>query len=203
MNSKIKSIVANSISIFLIIFWLYVGFEKAWSWKNFQLSLHQQPIPTWSVDILYWLLPLAEIVTGILLAIWISKLKRLGYWGSILLLTTFTIFIGLGVVGVYEKRPCTCASIFNDMSWEWHLVVNILLLAISILGLNLIRPNLNNPTTHKPYRNSIALFLLYAVLTKMGTIQNQQLSWVDNVYVVPEKMQLYPSILVHCAIVVR
>lgn len=203
MNNRAKHNIAYSISIFLIVFWLYVGMEKAWSWKNFELSLQQQPIPFWSVDILYWLLPLAEVLTGILLAFRSNKLQRLGYWGSILLLTAFTIFIGLGVAGVYEKRPCTCASIFNAMSWEWHLVVNVLLLAVSILGLYLIRPNSTATSPYKRYKKNINLFLLYVLLSTIGTVQNQQLSWTDNVYVVAEKMQPYPSNLVHGATVAR
>lgn len=197
MNKKAKNIIAYSISIFLIIFWLYVGLEKASSWKNFQLSLQQQPLPTWSVGILYWLLPLAEMLTGTLLAFRSNKLQRLGYWGSILLLSAFTIFIGLGVAGVYEKRPCTCASIFNAISWEWHLVINAILLALSILGLYVTGQTPTAPTALKPYRRRIALFLFYALLTPIGTVQKQQLAWANNVYAVPEKMQPYPSRLVH------
>lgn len=197
MNNRVKHIIANSISIFLIIFWLYVGLEKAWSWKNFELSLHQQPLPAWSVGILFWLVPLIEIVTGVLLAFRISKLKRLGYWGSILLLTAFTIFIGLGVAGVYEKMPCHCSSIFNDLSWEQHLVINLILLMVSIVGLYLTQLKPTPPNPHREYRKSVALFLLYATLSTTGKVQKQQLAWADNVFVVSEKMQPYPSGLVH------
>lgn len=201
MKNKTKNIIAYSISIFLIIFWLYVGLEKSWSWRNFQLSLHQQPLPSWSVDILYWFLPLAEVLTGVLLAFRSNKLQLLGYWGSILLLSAFTIFIGLGVTGVYEKRPCTCASIFNEMSWEWHLVINVLLLAISVVGLNFMHSKSTTTRNHDPYRKSIVLFLAYVILSTMGIVQNQNLAWADNVYIVAEKMQPYPSVLVHCATV--
>ncbi|WP_400261915.1 MauE/DoxX family redox-associated membrane protein [Sphingobacterium sp. SG20118] len=193
MNNRVKHIIANSISIFLIIFWLYVGLEKAWSWKNFQISLHQQPLPTWSVDILYWLVPLVEIATGVLLAFQISKLKRLGYWGSILLLASFTIFIGLGVAGVYEKRPCTCASIFSGMSWEWHLVVNIILLSISILGLILLRPASLSSGDSERYSKSVRLFILYLALSTIGTVQSRPFGDKTNAFVMPQKMTTYPS----------
>ncbi len=53
---------------------------------------------------------------------------------SALLLFVFSIYIGFGVLGLYEKRPCGCASVFSDLSWTAHLIVNIILLMVSILG---------------------------------------------------------------------
>ncbi|MEN5435279.1 MauE/DoxX family redox-associated membrane protein [Sphingobacterium faecium] len=187
MNSKIKSIIAYSISILLIIFWLYVGLEKAWSWKNFELSLHQQPLPEWSIGIIYWLVPLVEIATGVLLAFRRNKLKQLGYWGSILLLTAFTIFIGLGVIGVYEQRPCTCSSIFNELSWNWHLVVNVALLIISILGLylNRVSNDLDHPTQQRKTKNTPALFKL---LLNFSRAQYNRLRKMF-----PKKFALFPG----------
>ncbi|AIM37246.1 hypothetical protein KO02_11505 [Sphingobacterium sp. ML3W] len=193
MKNTIKNITTYSISIFLIIFWLFVGLEKATSWKNFELSLHQQPLPVWSIGIIFWLIPLIEILTGFLLIFRGHQLQRWGYWGSILLLTAFTIFIGLGVLDVYEKTPCHCSSIFNDISWEQHLVINMVLLMVSIVGLYLTQLKPTTPNPHREYRKRVALFLLYATLSAEGTVQKQQLAWADNVFVVPEKMQPYPS----------
>ncbi|MBB2949333.1 MauE/DoxX family redox-associated membrane protein [Sphingobacterium sp. JUb56] len=197
MTRKVKHIIAYIISIFLIIFWLFVGLEKAWSWQNFRISLQQQPLPQWSMSILFWLVPLIEIATGILLAFQNRKLQRLGYWGSILLLTAFTIFIGLGVAGVYEKRPCTCSSIFNEMSWEWHLVVNIILLSVSILGLFMLRPASLSSGDSERYSKSVRLFIIYLILSSIGTVQSRPLGLKTNAFVMPQKMTTYPSNLVY------
>lgn len=196
MNKNIKHIIATSIGIFLIIFWLFVGLEKAWGWQNFRISLQQQPLPEWSIGVLFWLVPLIEIVTGILLAFQNRKLQRLGYWGSILLLTAFSIFIGLGVAGFYEKRPCTCSSIFNEMSWEGHLVVNIVLLGISITGLRLSRPEVISPGDSGRYTKSVQLFLLFILLTSIGTVQSSTFWRETDAFVMPQKMATYPSNLV-------
>lgn len=197
MNNKLRHIIAYSISIFLIIFWLFVGLEKAWSWQNFRISLQQQPLPDWSIGIIFWLIPLVEILTGILLAFRNNKLRRLGYSGSILLLSAFTIFIGLGVAGVYEKRPCTCSSIFNEMSWEWHLVVNIILLSVSILGLLMLRPPLISSGDSERYSKSVRLFILYLALSTIGTVQSRPFGVKTNAFVVPQKMTTFPSSLVY------
>lgn len=197
MKIRLRHTIKYSISIFLIVFWLFVGLEKAWSWQNFRISLQQQPLPDWSIGIIFWLIPLTEILTGILLAFRTNKLQRLGYWGSILLLSAFTLFIGLGVAGVYEKRPCTCSSIFNEMSWEWHLVVNIILLSVSILGLFLLRPASLSSSDSERYRKSVRLFILYLVLSSIGTVQSRPCGIKTNAFVMFQKMNTFPSSAVY------
>lgn len=197
MNNRVRHISAYIISIFLIIFWLFVGLEKAWNWQNFRISLQQQPLPDWSIGFIFWLVPLVEILTGILLAFRTNRLQRLGYWGSILLLSAFSIFIGLGVAGVYEKRPCTCSSIFNEMSWEWHLVVNIILLSISIWGLFMIRPAFLSSGDSERYSKSVRLFILYLILSSIGTVQSRPFGVKTNAFVMPQKMTTFPSSLVY------
>jgi len=63
-----------------------------------------------------------------------STVSAIPYALSAILLLIFSIYIGLGVAGVYADRPCGCASVFGGLSWDWHLLVNILLLSLSILG---------------------------------------------------------------------
>ncbi|SFS39754.1 MauE/DoxX family redox-associated membrane protein [Sphingobacterium wenxiniae] len=65
---------------------------------------------------------------------------------SALLLLAFTIYIALGVAGFYAQRPCGCASVFSGLSWDWHLLANIVLLGLSILGKSLYESSA--PTDH-------------------------------------------------------
>ncbi|NQD72096.1 hypothetical protein HP439_15325 [Sphingobacterium shayense] len=53
---------------------------------------------------------------------------------SAVLLAVFSVYIGLGLLGMYEKRPCGCASVFSQLSWSSHLIVNLILLFVSLLG---------------------------------------------------------------------
>ncbi len=121
-----------TIRIFLMIFWLYVALDKLWSLQGFHLSLLKQPFPHWWADVLFWALPLVELVAALL---FIGRRSRtIAYLLSSLLMLAFTVYIGLGVAGVYAKRPCSCASVFRGMSWNTHLIVNIALLGISLYG---------------------------------------------------------------------
>ena len=131
MNKGIKHIIFNCISTFLLVFWIYVSVDKFMGLHAFQNALLRQPFPDWWADILYWLLPLSEMIIGLL---FIGRYRRAGYVLSATLLLVFSLYIGLGLAGLYTERPCGCASVFSMLSWKWHLVVNLFLLALSILG---------------------------------------------------------------------
>lgn len=162
MKTKVSHITSSSIHIFMLLFWLYVAVDKMWQLPEFHLSLLRQPFPDWWADILFWLLPVVELGIGLLFAI--KSLKRYKpllfnpYLLSIILLTIFTIYIGLGVAGLYKQKPCGCAAVFGGLSWGWHLIINLVLIFVSILGWYL-----NGPTTPMVRCKQYEKRMLYAV----------------------------------------
>src|SRR5690606_38027169 len=132
MNNKRKHIILYCIRITLMVFWLYVALDKLWNLDGFHASLLKQPFPNWWADVLFWLLPITELGVAVLFAL--RRFRSIPYLLSALLMFVFTVYIGLGVAGLYAKRPCSCASVFHGMSWERHLIVNIALLGISLYG---------------------------------------------------------------------
>lgn len=131
MKPRIRHITSHSLHILLMLFWLYVALDKLWDLPNFHRALLKQPFPNAWADVLYWALPIAELGLAIL---FVLTRKGYTYLLSAFLMLSFTIYIGLGVAGVYATRPCGCASVFGGLSWDWHLLVNIVLLGLSILG---------------------------------------------------------------------
>ncbi|HLS94239.1 MAG TPA: MauE/DoxX family redox-associated membrane protein [Sphingobacterium sp.] len=131
MKTKAKHIASSCISTFLTMFWLYVSLDKLWAPARFRAALLRQPFPDWWADVLYWSLPLAELGIAML---FVLQRRRPAFLLSALLLLIFTIYIGLGVAGLYVQRPCGCASVFSGLSWTWHLAVNLGLLGLSIVG---------------------------------------------------------------------
>lgn len=149
MKTKAVHIGKCSIRIFLMVFWLYAALDKLWELEAFHRSLLRQPFPDVWADVLYWSLPLAELGTAFLFVdakkSVIANPTRgrekqslfsptLPYLVSATLMLVFTVYIALGVAGAYSELPCGCASVFSGMTWRSHLLVNILLLALSILG---------------------------------------------------------------------
>lgn len=137
MNSRAKHITRQSIRIFLMVFWIYVATDKLLALDAFHSALQRQPLPSMLIDKLYWALPLFELFVAFL---FIGRYKRYAYTLSTLLLFSFSVFIAPGLVGFYAERPCGCASVFTQLSWPWHLVVNLILLSLSILGWYLTGP---------------------------------------------------------------
>lgn len=59
------------------------------------------------------------------------------YLLSTVLLSVFSGYIAIALMGAWSKIPCGCGSVISGMSWGEHLVFNLVFLGISILGLRL------------------------------------------------------------------
>lgn len=162
MKTKALHIAPFSIQIFLLVFWLYVGVEKLWNLQGFHSALLRQPFPDSWADTLYWNLPIIELGIGLLFVF--PKTKRPAFLFSALLLLIFSIYISLGVVGVYAQRPCGCASVFNGLTWERHLVVNLALFSLSILGWYLNGPTAPIDNRGIRHKRSVMLFRAFMLL---------------------------------------
>jgi uncharacterized membrane protein YphA (DoxX/SURF4 family) len=129
-----------ALTLLLLALWIPVGMEKLWDLDRFRRTLVQQPVPEFTVDVLYWAIPLLELLcAGLLVLGWMkvkhsSRWLRLGMGLSSVLMLGFTVFIALGVLDVYEKRPCGCGSVLKGMSWEDHLWFNGVFLGLSVWG---------------------------------------------------------------------
>lgn len=190
MKTKTRHIIRYSLQIFLMIFWLYVALDKLWGLKAFHIALQRQPFPNCWADILFWALPLMELAIALWFVFassstrkgdrrdllnkqrWLPRFIRHNnvlinpFFLSALLLLIFTIYIALGVAGFYAKKPCGCASVFSGLSWEWHLLVNIVLLGLSTLGWYLSGPT-NPIDTDVRYKKSIKLFYTFLLLVSI------------------------------------
>ncbi|WP_353130082.1 MauE/DoxX family redox-associated membrane protein [Parapedobacter pyrenivorans] len=153
-----KSIILSILRLAFLAMWVSVAVEKLWDLAGFHSTLRRQPIPEWSTDILFWLLPLAELGAAVLLA-WPRNRKRThqGMWLSATLMLVFTLFIGFGVLGWYEKRPCGCGSVISGLTWEQHLWFNAGSLLLAILGIWLTRP-VRSGNHRGSYRRPVRLF---------------------------------------------
>ena len=166
MKRKALHIAPFSIQIFLLVFWLYVGVEKLWNLQGFHSALLRQPFPDNWADTLYWSLPMAELCIGLLFVC--EQTRRSAYLFSALLLLVFSIYITLGVVGVYAERPCGCASVFHGLTWEWHLVVNMALFSLSILGWYLNGPTAPIGKRRMRLKRSVMLFRAFMLLVAVS-----------------------------------
>lgn len=53
---------------------------------------------------------------------------------SLVLMMAFTVYIGMALVGAWEKLPCGCGSVISSLSWKQHFFFNLFFLLFSGYG---------------------------------------------------------------------
>ncbi len=128
-----KTDITSFISVTLILLFCYTAIAKLMDVEEFRRQLANQTLPTWSKGILLWFIPGSELFLSILLAIPATRLP--GLYGSAILMTLFTGYIGLVVIRFFDRVPCSCGGVLRAMSFETHLVFNLFFLILSIGGI--------------------------------------------------------------------
>jgi uncharacterized membrane protein YphA (DoxX/SURF4 family) len=120
-------------SYLLAFLWTYTGLDKLIRFEQSRKAFHNQTFPPELAEILSYAVPITEIILAILLVLNISRWW--GYLGSLLLLTVFITYVGLIWVGAFPRVPCNCAGLIDSMGWTAHLILNLNLLILAMVGL--------------------------------------------------------------------
>ncbi|MFB9844028.1 MauE/DoxX family redox-associated membrane protein [Mucilaginibacter ginsenosidivorans] len=116
----------------LILLWAYAAVSKLLDFDQFRGELLNQAIPRETAYPLSWLLPLSELSAAALLLF--PKTEYRGFLLSALLLTLFSGYIALVLLGFWERIPCSCGGVLRHLGWGPHLVFNLAFLALSLAG---------------------------------------------------------------------
>src|SRR5690606_7448173 len=124
--------ISIGLSFILLFLWFHTALDKFADLWTFEVNLGRQPLPEWSITPLTYAVPVVEMAIGILL--FFPKTRRLGFWGSAVLMAIFTLYVALGLAQVLGHLPCSCSKIISSLSWRAHLWLNIALLLLSVVG---------------------------------------------------------------------
>lgn len=119
----------------LIFIWTYSGLEKMLGFERSRRAFFNQPFPSELAEVLSYSIPIIELILALLLVL--PKTRWWGYLGSAMLLAVFVTYVGLIWVGAFPRVPCNCAGIIESIGWTGHLILNLVLIGISIVGLRL------------------------------------------------------------------
>jgi putative oxidoreductase len=119
----------------LILLWVYAAVSKLADLSRFRGQMLRQPLPLWLQDTLVYVLPFLELCAALLLARAASQ--RAGLTISAILLLLFTGYIGLALLGVFDRVPCSCGGILEHMSWGAHFMFNLFYLALTTISIYL------------------------------------------------------------------
>lgn len=139
-----KTIILRLICLALIFLFFYTATAKISNLPIFESELKNQAVPPWSVQTLIWLIPVSELITVAMIIT--PKFRLNGLYGSVLLMTVFTAYMGLVLLNVFERVPCSCGGVLKNMGFGVHFIFNLFFLLVSISGVWLFKSDPGNNT---------------------------------------------------------
>lgn len=132
-TKKLRPFTLEVIITILVLLWIYTAGDKLSDYQSYRHSMYLQVFNEKILHILIPSLPFAELVAaGLLMS---ARHRGYGLWFSALLMALFTGYVALVYFGYFPERPCSCAGLFEKMSWGGHLLMNSALLIIILVGL--------------------------------------------------------------------
>lgn len=127
-----KKQIVNIISYSFILLFLYAAANKLMDFQKFKVQLGQSPLLTDYAVIIAWFIPIIEILISIMLVFKRTLLP--GLYTSFGLMVLFTTYI-IVILSFAERVPCSCGGILEKMTWEQHLVFNLVFVGLGVVGI--------------------------------------------------------------------
>ena len=115
-------------SLFILLF-VYAAMSKVLDYQKFRVQLGQSPLLTAFAGLVAWVIPAIEIIIACMLAI--PRTRLAGLFAAFSLMTMFTAYI-IAITRFSDYVPCSCGGVLQNMSWNQHLVFNILFVTDSL-----------------------------------------------------------------------
>lgn len=125
--------VSDSCAALLAGLFAYAALSKLFNYEQSQKEMLNQVFPNEIALTLTWLIPTLELLLTVLLLR--TANRKLSFSFSLVLLSIFSIYIGVSMTGVFGRIPCSCGGLLGQMSYGVHLVFNVFFILISWLGL--------------------------------------------------------------------
>ena|SRR2546428_1447816 len=117
------------ISALLIVLFTYAAISKLLDHAAFYTELRKSPLLHASAGAVTWLIPLAELIISLLIAL--KSTRLLGLYSSLFLLVVFTAYLIITINFSYYV-PCSCGGLLSDLSWDTHILFNLFFIAINV-----------------------------------------------------------------------
>lgn len=115
--------------IMLILLWTTTAASKLGNLNGFQSDLDRQVFTKTFNGVLLYAVPIAELVAAALLTF--EKTRFVGLAVSLVMISAFTAYIILILVGFFNKVPCSCGGVLKFLGWKAHLYFNLFFMVLS------------------------------------------------------------------------
>jgi len=135
-----KAYITDIIAALFILLFVYAAASKLINYHTFKVQLGQSPIFASIPGPVALAVPAIEIMISILLCL--TKWRIAGFYASFSLMTMFTTYI-IAITKFSTYIPCSCGGILQKMTWNQHLIFNIVFLLLATFGILLPPQNTN------------------------------------------------------------
>jgi hypothetical protein len=115
--------------VFLLV---YAAMNKGLDFENFKVELGQSPLLSAFAGWISWGVLIIEFLIAILLLFPSTRIKAL--FAGFCLMSMFTAYIFI-MLNYSSFLPCSCGGILEKMSWQEHLVFNLIFVILAGLAL--------------------------------------------------------------------
>lgn len=117
----------------LVFLFVYASVSKLFNFTAFINDMNNQPFPALIKPVLIWAVPLAELViVGLLI---FDTTRLVGLYASFAMMLAFTFYTVVVLMHFFRYIPCSCGGIIKNLSWQQHLVFNLIFVLISLIGI--------------------------------------------------------------------
>jgi hypothetical protein len=106
---------------------VYAATTKLLDYEKFRLQIGQSPVLTGFAGIIVWLVPATEFIVAAMLMI--TRYRLIGLYASFSLMVMFTAYIVV-ITRFSDYVPCSCGGVLEKLSWNEHLVFNLVFVAL-------------------------------------------------------------------------
>lgn len=146
-GNNIKGFIVEVICLLFVLLFVYAAVSKLMDFENFQVQLAQSPTLSSYASWISYFVPALELLIALFLVI--PRLRNWGLFAALSLMMMFSSYIFI-VLHYSSFIPCSCGGILEKMSWNVHLIFNLLFVLFAIIAIVLQKQQPPNRTWKKP-----------------------------------------------------
>lgn len=131
MNNR-KEILIDIVSALFVVLFTYAAVTKLIDYGKFRVQIGQSSLLTAFAGTVAWLVPAVEIMVAAMLTV--LRFRLLGLYASFGLMVMFTAYI-VAITRFSEYVPCSCGGVLEKLSWNEHLVFNVVFVALGFVAI--------------------------------------------------------------------
>lgn len=132
LNINLRTTFLEMTCLLYIMLFVYAATNKLLDFENFRVQLGQSPLLSAFAGWISWTVLIVEFTIAGFLLFPRTRIKAL--YAGFCLMTMFTAYIFI-MLNYSSFLPCSCGGILEKMSWQEHLIFNIVFVVLAGLAL--------------------------------------------------------------------